>query len=100
MNEIDQLCRNFDDWIARAKDEAESVYAQRNTPKGGLVAIRHGRYNDRRPGPEAAGATRASARIERRGDALEHELEAELAKLTPRQRAIAEARWALDTPLN
>ena len=37
MNEIDQLCRNFDDWIARAKDEAESVYAQRNTPKGGLV---------------------------------------------------------------
>jgi len=27
-------------------------------------------------------------------------LEAELAKLTPRQRAIAEARWALDTPLN
>ena len=53
MNEIDQLCRNFDDWIARAKDEAESVYAQRNTPKGGLVAIRHGRYNDRRPGPSS-----------------------------------------------
>jgi hypothetical protein len=36
-DEIDRVCRDFDAWIARAKDEAESVYAQRNTPKGGLV---------------------------------------------------------------
>jgi len=36
-DENNRLCRDFDDWIARAKDEAETINAQRNTPKGGLL---------------------------------------------------------------
>ena len=36
-DENNQLCRDFDNWIKQARDEAESVYAQRNAPKGGLV---------------------------------------------------------------
>jgi hypothetical protein len=40
-------------------------------------------------------ALRERAReLELRGTVLERELEAELAKLTPRQRAFMEARWA------
>ena len=36
-DEINQVCRNFDQWFERAKDEAESVHARRTVPDGGLV---------------------------------------------------------------
>jgi hypothetical protein len=35
--EIDRLCREHDQWIERAKDEAESAYTQRNVSDAGLV---------------------------------------------------------------
>ena len=106
-DEIDRLCREHDQWIERAKDEAESVYAQRNTPKGGLVFKDNENALVSRPPEEFDENYQSSSFTEQQRDAIAYALHLMRAEtrderdqaIAPLEREISYLKGQLDTLL-